>query len=159
VAYRIVQQKSFPGWGHMLENGATTLWETWAFSDNVYSHNHPMFGSVDEWFYKVVAGISAAPDAVGFNRIIIRPRLGGGLTWAKASYESARGRIASEWRIDGDRLHMSITIPCNTTAFVHIPAKPGSIEGPPGLEYGVGAHGEPLCTVGSGTHLFTGALR
>ena len=56
VAFGIVNQSTFPGWGHMLENGATTLWEHWEFSDNTFSHNHPMFGSVSEWFYKVLGG-------------------------------------------------------------------------------------------------------
>ncbi|HEY5481646.1 MAG TPA: family 78 glycoside hydrolase catalytic domain, partial [Verrucomicrobiae bacterium] len=50
VAFKVVNQKTFPGWGYMLENGATTLWEHWEFSDNTFSHNHPMFGSVSEWF-------------------------------------------------------------------------------------------------------------
>ncbi|MCJ7487686.1 MAG: twin-arginine translocation signal domain-containing protein [Candidatus Aminicenantes bacterium] len=50
VAYDLVNRSSFPGWGYMLEKGATTLWEHWAFSDDTFSHNHPMFGSVTEWF-------------------------------------------------------------------------------------------------------------
>ena len=49
VAEKIVLHKGFPGWLHMLERGATTLWETWKESDDVYSNCHPMFGSVDEW--------------------------------------------------------------------------------------------------------------
>ena len=97
VAYRIVNQSTFPGWGYMLENGATTLWEHWEFSDNTYSHNHPMFGSVSEWFYKVLAGINAAPDAVGFDKIIIRPQPVGDLQWVKASYDSVHGKVVSEW--------------------------------------------------------------
>jgi alpha-L-rhamnosidase len=52
VAERIVLHKGFPGWLHMLERGATTLWETWRESDNVYSNCHPMFGSVDEWILR-----------------------------------------------------------------------------------------------------------
>ena len=52
LARRIVLHKGFPGWLHMLERGATTLWETWKESDNVYSNCHPMFGSVDEWILK-----------------------------------------------------------------------------------------------------------
>ncbi|HTE20539.1 MAG TPA: family 78 glycoside hydrolase catalytic domain, partial [Armatimonadota bacterium] len=65
VAYTVVNQRDFPGWGHMLERGATTLWEHWEFSDNTFSHNHPMFGSVSEWFYKDLAGIRPGPAAVG----------------------------------------------------------------------------------------------
>jgi len=123
VAYTIVNQKTFPGWGHMLDAGATTLWEHWEFSDNTYSHNHPMFGSVSEWFFKSLAGIRPDPAAVGFDRIIIRPQVVPGLTWVKATYNSVRGRIASEWRIEGDRLKLDVTIPPNTTATVYVPTR------------------------------------
>lgn len=122
LAYRIVQQPSFPGWGHMVANGATTLWETWAPSDNIFSHNHPMFGSVDEWFYKVVAGLRAAPDAVGFDRVIIQPRVGGGLTWARARYESIRGPISTSWRLENRRFHLAVSIPCGVSGMVHVPS-------------------------------------
>ena len=52
LARKIVLHKGFPGWLHMIARGATTLWETWKESDNVYSNCHPMFGSVDEWILK-----------------------------------------------------------------------------------------------------------
>jgi len=123
TAYTIVNQKTFPGWGYMLENGATTLWEHWAFSDNVYSHNHAMFGSVSEWFIKTIAGISADREAMGFDKIVIRPEIVGDLTWAKGSYKSIRGEIKSSWRIENQRLHLDITIPANTTAMVYVPAE------------------------------------
>ena len=102
VAYTIVNQKDFPGWGYMLENGATTLWEHWAFSDNTYSHNHPMFGSVSEWFCKAVAGIAVADDAVGADKILLRPNPVVNLTWAEGEYHSVRGIVASKWRVEGE---------------------------------------------------------
>jgi len=49
LAEKIVLHQGFPGWLHMLDQGATTLWETWRESDNTFSNCHPMFGSVDEW--------------------------------------------------------------------------------------------------------------
>ncbi len=52
LAEKIVLHKGFPGWLHMIERGATTLWEAWKESDNVYSNCHPMFGSVDEWILR-----------------------------------------------------------------------------------------------------------
>ena len=52
IARRIVLHRGFSGWLHMLEKGATTLWETWEESDDVYSNCHPMFGSVDEWILR-----------------------------------------------------------------------------------------------------------
>ncbi len=123
VVYRLVNQRTFPGWGHMIEGGATTLWEHWEFSDNIYSHNHPMFGSVSEWFYKALAGIAPAPDAVGFDKIIIRPQPVGDLRWVRAHHETVRGRITSEWRQEGRRFMLHVTIPANSFALVHVPAK------------------------------------
>ncbi len=52
IAEKIVLHKGFPGWLYMLDRGATTLWETWKESDNIYSNCHPMFGSVDEWILR-----------------------------------------------------------------------------------------------------------
>lgn len=52
LAEKIVLHRGFPGWMHMLERGATTIWETWKESDDKYSNCHPMFGSVDEWILR-----------------------------------------------------------------------------------------------------------
>jgi alpha-L-rhamnosidase len=123
VAYEIVNQHTFPGWGFMLDNGATTLWEHWEFSDNIYSHDHPMFGSVSEWFYKALAGINPAPDAVGFNKIIIAPQPVGDLKWVKAAYESVHGKIMSEWSKSAGQFRLHVRIPVGSTATVWVPAK------------------------------------
>jgi alpha-L-rhamnosidase len=123
VAYDVVNQRTFPGWGYMLERGATTLWEHWEFSDNTFSHNHPMFGSVSEWFYKALGGIQPAPDAVGFDRIVIRPHPIGDLKWVKADYESVRGKISSEWRKEKNRFVLRVRIPIGATTEVYVPAK------------------------------------
>ncbi|HEY3863805.1 MAG TPA: family 78 glycoside hydrolase catalytic domain [Verrucomicrobiae bacterium] len=123
VAWQIVHQRTFPGWGYMLDNGATTLWEHWAFSDNTYSHDHPMFGSVSEWFYKTLAGIEPAPEAVGFDRLIIRPQPVGDLRWVKASYDSVRGRIVSEWSREGGQFKLTVRIPVGCAATVYLPAR------------------------------------
>lgn len=123
LAYDLVNHDDFPGWGYMLENGATTLWEHWALSDNTFSHNHPMFGSVSQWFFNWLGGVQPHPQAIGFNRIIIRPQIVGDLKWVRCRYNSIRGPILSNWRLDGDsRLHLNVTIPANTTALVYVPA-------------------------------------
>jgi alpha-L-rhamnosidase len=124
VAYTIANQKDFPGWGYMIENGATTLWETWAYPENSPSQNHPMFGSVDEWFYRYLLGINAA--APGFEKIIIKPQPVKELTWAKGSYQSVRGLITSEWSIANGLFNFKVSIPPNTTAEIYIPCKEDS---------------------------------
>ena len=162
VAYEMVNQRTFPGWGHMLENGATTLWEHWEFSDNTYSHNHPMFGSVSEWFYKVLGGISPAPEAVGFDKIIIRPQPVGDLKWVKASYDSAHGKIISEWRLEAGKFNLRVRVPVGAEAKVFLPAKdetPVTESGKP-IEHALGVqllsreHGSVAFAVVSGEYEF-----
>ncbi len=125
VAYTIADQKTFPGWGYMLSKGATTLWETWAYPDNAPSQNHPMFGSVDEWFYHTLTGINAA--APGFKKILIKPQPATDLRWAKGSYESVYGKIISDWKKDNESYILYVSIPVNTTAEVWIPSKENSV--------------------------------
>ena len=122
TAYSIVNQNTCPGWGYMLDNGATTLWEHWKGSDNTFSHNHPMFGSVSQWFYHWLGGIQPDPEAVGFDRIIIRPQVVADLNWVRSSYNSVRGKIVSNWRRDGKRLLLDVEIPVGATASVYVPA-------------------------------------
>ncbi len=122
LAYDLVNRKEFPGWGHMLENGATTLWEHWAFSDNTYSHNHPMFGSVSQWFFNWLGGIQPDPEAVGFDRIIIRPQIVGDLKWVRCRYNSVRGPIVSDWRLDDGSLRLDVAIPPSAVGTVYLPA-------------------------------------
>ncbi|MCC6286252.1 MAG: family 78 glycoside hydrolase catalytic domain [Chitinophagaceae bacterium] len=121
VAYRIADQRDFPGWGYMIEKGATTLWETWAFPENDPSRNHPMFGSVDEWFYRSLLGIN--PASPGFEKIIINPQPVTALQWAKGSYASVRGIISVDWKKENGRFILHTSIPPNTSATVYIPAK------------------------------------
>lgn len=123
TAYGIVNQPDMPGWRWMLANGATTLWEHWKGSDDTFSQNHPMFGSVSEWFFNWIGGIRPATDAVGFDKIMIAPQPVGDLKWAKAAYQSVRGRVASEWKKDADGFHLEIKIPVGATATVFVPAK------------------------------------
>jgi len=140
LAFTIATQSTFPGWGFMLESGATTLWEHWEFSDNTYSHNHPMFGSVSEWFYRALAGINPAPDAIGFDKILIRPQPVGDLKWVKASYDSVRGKVISEWTRDGDRFNLRVRVPVGVAATVILPSKDGTpvTEGGKPVEAAVG---------------------
>ncbi|TJZ63285.1 alpha-L-rhamnosidase [Sphingobacterium olei] len=119
MAYRIANQRGFPGWGHMVANGATTLWETWAYSDNTYSQNHPMFGSIVEWYYRSLLGINSAGAA--FQKIIIKPQPAGDLTWAKGSYQSVRGDISSSWQIEDNGFKLDVQIPANCRAEIWLP--------------------------------------
>jgi alpha-L-rhamnosidase len=118
VAGAIVARREFPGWGYMLDHGATTLWENWKGSDNRFSQNHPMFGSVDEWFMKHLLGVSVAEDAVGFDKVVIRPQAVAGVTWARGTYRSVRGPVRIAWRLTGGAMKVSFELPEGVTAKV-----------------------------------------
>ncbi len=111
LAGQLVMRREFPGWGYMIENGATTLWETWKPSDNFFSQNHPAFGCVEEWFMKHVLGIAPDQDAVGFDRITIRPRAVAGLTWARGTYISVKGPVAVAWHLVEGTMTLKVDIP------------------------------------------------
>jgi alpha-L-rhamnosidase len=66
------------------------------------------------------AGIAA--DDPGWKRIRVRPTPGGGLAWVRARYESIRGPVGVEWRLEGKKLTVRLTIPANTSARVYVPA-------------------------------------
>ena len=127
LAYKIVTQPDFPGWGWMLKNGATTLWEHWEFSDNTFSHNHPMFGSVSQWMMQWLGGIQPEVDSVGFDQIVIRPQVPTGLDWVKSHYDGIRGRIVSNWKRDEDSVQFEIEVPVNSRARVVLPADGDSV--------------------------------
>jgi alpha-L-rhamnosidase len=83
------------------------------------SYNHYAYGAIGDWMYQNIAGIQAA--APGYKKIIIKPVLGGGLTWAEGSYDCPYGHINSKWKIVDNKFDLSVTIPQNTTADVFVP--------------------------------------
>jgi alpha-L-rhamnosidase len=120
--YKIVNSTKYPGWGHMIDRGATTIWETWKESDNVYSNCHPMFGTITEWYFRWLAGIQPDADYPGFERFKLIPNLPEGLKSVNCSYESPLGIIVSNWGNYGkDRQEYFFEIPSGTEAHAVIP--------------------------------------
>ena len=162
VAYALANRKTFPSWGWMLENDATTLWEHWAGSDNTFSHSHPMFGSISAWFFRWLGGIQLADDAVGFDRVTIRPQPVGDLKWVKCSHQSIRGLIESNWSVTANGVDYEIVIPPDTTAIIELPVKSGHQLTESGKPIGEAAGIKVIPTggsvhcleVGSGRYLF-----
>jgi alpha-L-rhamnosidase len=130
VAYLLLTKETYPSWGYTIRQGATTIWERWdgirptgGFQDpGMNSFNHYAFGCVGEWLFSTVAGIDTDPDNPGFRHILIRPRPGGGITWARARYRSIRGPVATDWKQEGRRFTLNVSIPANTTATIYVPA-------------------------------------
>lgn len=125
LAYTIATQKSYPGWGYMIDNGATTIWELWngnTADPKMNSQNHVMMlGDLLIWYYENLAGIKAASPA--FERIRMKPELIDGLDKVNASYHSVYGDIKSSYTRTTKQFKWNITIPGNTTATVYVPAQ------------------------------------
>jgi alpha-L-rhamnosidase len=135
VAYKLINHRGFPSWGYSIENGATTIWERWdgyvkgrGFQNKgMNSFNHYAIGAVGEWMYRVILGINQDDQHPGYEHIIIRPQPGGGLKWARGSYNSIRGKIDVGWQLVGNAVKLDLTVPANTMATVYVPtanAKP-----------------------------------
>jgi alpha-L-rhamnosidase len=123
LAYDIATQTTYPSWGYMIENGATTLWELWQLRQgpSMNSHNHPMFGSVGSWLYKALAGINQDPDSVGFERILIAPQMVRDLRYASGSVRTVRGLVSSSWSRDETGLRLEVVIPGGSEAEIVLP--------------------------------------
>ena len=138
LAVFLLQSHEFPSWGYEIDQGATSIWERWdsyTKEDGFGRHNaamnsfsHYSFGAVGEWMFRTLAGINS--DGPGYAKIIIRPTPPSPgsngqhkpIDWVRASYDSIHGKIVSQWKVEGDRFHLDVTIPANTTATVFVPA-------------------------------------
>ncbi|MEV0797223.1 glycoside hydrolase family 78 protein [Kribbella sp. NPDC050281] len=158
LAYDLLHDDRYPSWGYSIKHGATTIWERWdGWTEEggfgpvaMNSFNHYSLGSVGEWLYADVAGISQSPESVGFRDLVIRPRPGGRLTWAQASYDTPAGRVSTRWEITDGVLRLDVVVPPGATATVHVPTPdPDSVR-----ESGQPL-GQQVCTVSSGTYSFT----
>ncbi len=130
IAYRLATQTTYPSWGYMLANGATTIWELWNGDHGhplMNSHNHVMqIGDLLTWLHEYAAGIAPDPANPGFKHVIMNPRVVGQLTSARATHESPYGRIVSDWKLDKGVFTWHIEVPANTTATIHIPTSDAS---------------------------------
>jgi len=170
VAYEIASQKSYPSWGYMAGQGATTIWELWngdTANPAMNSGNHLMLvGDLITWLYENLAGIRPDPAQPGFKHIVMHPTPAGDLTFVRASHKSPYGEISSDWKRDGDRFTWSVSIPVNTTATVFIPAdREASVKESaqpaaqtPGVKYLGREAGAVVYEIGSGSYHFESIL-
>jgi len=128
VAYDLLMQQTFPSWLYPVKMGATTIWERWdgqktdsTFQDvGMNSFNHYAYGAIGDWMYRVAAGIEIGEP--GYKHIIIQPQPDKKLTYAKASFESSYGQIASGWEMKDGKMLVKVKVPANTMATIILPS-------------------------------------
>jgi alpha-L-rhamnosidase len=128
-AYKLLLEKECPSWLYPVTMGATTVWERWDSMlpdgtinpGEMTSFNHYALGAVADWMHRVVGGLS--PLAPGYSKVLIAPQPGGGLTEAETTLETAHGRIAVKWVLDGDQLTVDTDIPAGVDGVFRLPGQ------------------------------------
>ncbi|MFJ3666774.1 family 78 glycoside hydrolase catalytic domain [Streptomyces sp. NPDC090106] len=136
TAYRLLTQRDCPSWLYQVDMGATTVWERWdsmlpdgsVNPGEMTSFNHYALGAVADWMHRTVAGL--APAAPGYRRLLVRPRPGGGLTWARAEHDTPYGRVETGWHVRGGSLVVDLLVPPGVTALVDLPGTRPTEVGP-----------------------------
>jgi len=129
VAYKLLLQDTYPSWLYPIKMGATTIWERWdgikpdgSFeTPTMNSYNHYAYGAIGDWMYRVISGVDTETDGPGYKKIIIKPIVGGNLTYANAAYETPYGKLTSNWKIQGNTFYLDVEVPANTTATIYVP--------------------------------------
>jgi alpha-L-rhamnosidase len=164
LAYKLATKKTYPSWGYMIENGATTIWELWngnTAHPKMNSQNHVMMlGDLLIWYYENLAGIKSA-DA-GFKQIDMKPEMIEGLNFVNASYQTPFGEVKSHWTKSKNTFDWKISVPANTKARVYLPAKEASgitesnkkIQGNKDFNIISAEKGRVLVEIGSGHYQF-----
>jgi alpha-L-rhamnosidase len=127
LALKIASNDTYPSWGYMVRNGATTIWELWngnTADPAMNSGNHVMLlGDLILWEYEYLGGIRALEP--GYSKIQLKPYPIEGLDFVNCAYNSVSGRIESNWKRKGNHFEWDIVIPANTTAEVCLPTANG----------------------------------
>ncbi len=127
LAMKIATNDTYPSWGYMVRNGATTIWELWngnTADPAMNSGNHVMLlGDLILWEYEYLGGIRALEP--GYSKILLKPYPIEGLSFVNCTFKSVSGRIESHWKREGNRFDWDITIPANTTAEIQMPTADG----------------------------------
>lgn len=167
LAYRLLQQESYPSWLYPVKNGATTIWERlnsytheagFGGNNSMNSFNHYSFGAVAAWMVNHSLGIQRDPEQSGFQHFLLVPTPDptGEMTYARGHYDSPYGRIESEWRVEGaGSTSYRFAVPPNTTATLLLPAGVGARITAPGLREGGRRDDRAVFTLTSGTYTFT----
>jgi alpha-L-rhamnosidase len=171
LAFTLASNTTYPSYGYMVANGATTIWELWngnTADPGMNSQNHVMMlGDLLVWYYENLAGIRTDKTSVGFKKIIMKPSLPDNLQFVNASYKSIHGSINSNWKKSDNSFEWVISIPANTSATVYIPARSLSdvmesgkdISTAEGVQSVKFENGVAIAQVGSGEYKFVSKIK
>lgn len=141
VALNKVTGQGYPSYEYMLSHNATTVWESFWRSEDLYSRNHPMLGAAAEWMVAAVAGIALAPKTLGGREILFWPRIPTSahlVQYASAIQGTKRGDASIAWELRDSTtgalsssnssiamVHLRLLVPPGSTATLRLPSDHG----------------------------------
>ena len=130
VAWKVMSQTTAPGFGYMIRQGATTIWERWEADDNnniMNSYNHPMLAQACLWFYKYLGGIRPGCDDAGVQELTLFPLIPGKMSWAKVEMDILSGHVSSSWKRENGNLIVEFTVPQNVRTLAKLKKTYGQV--------------------------------
>lgn len=118
LALDVLTVEGFPGFRHMIRNGATAVWEDWR---GQFALNHAGLASPALWLFEELAGLQPDPAAPGFKRIIIKPACVAKPEWVEAWHHTPYGRVSIRRETKDGRVTLDVNVPANCAAEIHLP--------------------------------------
>ncbi|MBE6388811.1 MAG: hypothetical protein E7043_01400 [Lentisphaerae bacterium] len=110
LAFKILTQTGYPGYGNWIKQGATTLWEYW---DGSFSRNHIMFGDIAAWMMRYPGGIAPSWENPAMRELILKPVFPEGLDDFAVKYRHSAGWISLAWQKQDDKISLQVTSPAS----------------------------------------------
>ncbi len=117
--YGMLKKHGYPGYLHMLDNGATATWEHW---NGRRSRMHNCFNGIGSWFYQALGGI--LPDEPGYRHLTIDPQIPEGLDAVRVIQGTPYGPVTVDRK--GQALH--VELPVGVTATIRGSEYTGTVD-------------------------------
>lgn len=129
MAATLFMKEDYPSWLYAVNMGATTIWERWnsikpdgTFDESgMNSLNHYAYGSVGDWMYRKVAGLSQLEP--GYKKFQVKPMFVKGIEECGTEFESVYGKIVANTFCKNGKIHVHVEVPANTAAVIVLPEK------------------------------------
>ena len=129
MAATLFMKEDYPSWLYAVNMGATTIWERWnsikpdgTFDESgMNSLNHYAYGSIGDWMYRKVAGLSQLEP--GYKKFQVKPMFVKGIEEWGTEFESVYGKIVAKTSCKNGKIHVHVEVPANTTAVIVLPEK------------------------------------
>ena len=95
----ILRQEDYPGYLNMINQGATTTWESWDCGrpgKEDRSRVHNCYNGIGIWFYQALAGIRPDPEQPGYKHFFVDPQPCEGVDWVRCTKPTQYGDIRVE---------------------------------------------------------------